>query len=320
MRSYGLCPPLFRRLAAAALALACGVFPAVADEIQYPVGSSIGLKPPPGLRLSGTAPGFHDPDNKVSMLLLELPRAAYMQIVSSMTTAAAEKRGVTVDRRETLFTAAGAAVLSAGHDSREQSRKWMMVALLPKLTALVSVEIPDAARELYPDSAIREALASLSERPPPIEEQLGLLPYRIEDRAGFRVVAVLNRSTVILTEGPDDDLHAVEQPHVIIGVAPSLPGQADDRARLAQVAFNNLPGLVDRRITASEMLRLEGRPVHEIRAEARDFMTKTPVSVVQWMRFGSTAYVHIVAVTKRDNWSRDFPKFRAVRDGIEPVR
>jgi hypothetical protein len=319
MRNNRLHRSLTRGLAAGLITVSCGLA-AMAAEVQYPVGSSIGLKPPPGLRLSGTAPGFHDPDNQVSMLLLELPRAAYLQIEATMSTAAAKERGVSLDRRETLFTNAGAAVLSAGDDSRDRSRKWMMVALLPKFTALVSVEIPDAARKLYSDSAIRAALASLTERAAPIEEQLSLLPYRIEDRAGFRVVAVLNRSTVILTDGPQDDLHAVEQPHIVIGIAPNLPGQADDRARLAQVAFNNLPGFVDRRVTASEMLRVEGQPVHEIRADARDFKTKTPVSVVQWMRFGSTAYVHIVAVTKRDNWSRDFPKFRAVRDGIQPVR
>jgi hypothetical protein len=319
MSRYRLHRSLVRWLAAGAMTAACSLA-AAAAEVQYPIGSSIGLKPPPGLHLSGEAPGFRDPDNKVSILLLELPRAAYLQIEASMSTAAAKERGVSLDRRETLFTDAGPAIVSAGDDSRDRSRKWMMVALLPKITALVSVEIPDAARKLYPDAAIREALASLTERTAPIEEQLSLLPYRIEDRAGFRVAAVLNRSTVVLTDGPQDDLHAVEQPHIVIGIAPNLPGQADDRARLAQIAFNNLPGFVDRRITASEMLRVEGQPVHEIRADARDFKTRTPVSVVQWIRFGSTAYMHIVAVTKRDNWSRDFPKFRAVRDGIQPKR
>jgi hypothetical protein len=68
------------------------------------------------------------------------------------------------------------------------------------------------------------------------------------------------------------------------------------------------------------MLRLDGHPVHEIRAEARDITSGKPVSVVQWMRFGQNAYVQMVAVTMPDNWSRDFPKFRAVRDGIQPKR
>jgi hypothetical protein len=311
---------LIRWFAACILVGACGVVAARADDVKFPVGSSIGLIPPPGLELSGTAPGFRDADNKVSILLLELPRAAYLQVEASMSTEAAKTRGIVVDRRETLFTDAGTAVLSAGDDTDDKSRKWMMVALLPKLTALVSVQIPDAARKLYPDDVIRKALGSLTERPTPIAEQLGLVPYKLDELSGFRVVAVLNRSTVVLTDGPEDDLHAINQPHIVIGIAPSTPGNTDDRARLAQTAFNSLPGFVERRVTVSEMLRLDGQQVYEIRADALDYNTKTPVSVVQWMRFGQNAYLQILAVTKRDNWSRDFPKFRAVRDGVQARR
>ena len=311
---------LIRWLAAALTAAACSAVPAQADDVQFPVGSSIGLVPPPGLKPIEQQPGFFDAENKVSMLLLELPLAAYTQVESSMSTEAAKKRGVIVDRRETLFTDAGTAVLSAGDDKRENMRKWMMVALLPKVTALVSVQVPDAARKLYPDAAIRKALASLTARPTPIAEQLSLVPYTLDELAGFRVIAVLNRSTVILTDGPEDDLHAIEQPHMVVGIAPSVPGQTEDRARLAQLAFNNLPGFVDRRVTVAEMLRVDGQPVYEIRADALDFKTKTPVSVVQWMRFGQNAYMHMIAVTPREHWSRDFPKFRAVRDGIQPRR
>ena len=311
---------LIRWLAAGAIAAACGTAPATAAEVQFPVGSSIGVIPPAGLRLDGTNPGFHDPDNKVSMLLLELPRSAYTRVEASMATTAAKEHGITVDFREVLFTDAGTAVLSAGEDTRANARKWMMVALLSNVTALISVQIPHAARERYPDAAIRAALASLTEREPPIAELLGLLPYRLADMADFRVVAVLNRSTVILTKGPRDDMRAIEQPHLVIGIAPSIAGQASDRSRLAEIAFGNLPGFLDRRVTAAEMLRVDGQPVHEIRAEARDAMTGAPVSVVQWLRFGQNAYVQLVGVTARDNWSRDFPKFRAVRDGIASKR
>jgi hypothetical protein len=312
--------PLIRWLAAFVLAAACSVAAARADDVKFPVGSSIGLIPPPGLKMSGAAPGFHDPENKASILLLELPLAAYLQVEAAMASEAAKKRGIIVDRRETLFTDAGPAVLSAGDDTRENMRKWMMVALLPKITALVSVQIPDAARKLYPDDVIRKALGSLAVRPTPIAEQLSLVPYKLDELAGFRAVAVLNRSTVVLTDGPEDDLHAIDQPHIVIGIAPSVPGKTDDRARLAQLAFNSLPGFIDRRVTVSEMLRVDGQQVYEIRADALDFKTKTPVSVVQWIRFGGNAYLHILAVTKRDNWRRDFPKFRAVRDGIQPRR
>jgi hypothetical protein len=295
---------------------------AQAADVQFPTGSSIGLDPPPGLTLGFTPqpPGFYDADSKVSIVLLELPPGVYLQVESSMTTAAAKEQGILVDRREIMFTDAGPALVSAGEDTRQQARKWMLAAQLPHATAVVSVQIPEAARQRYPDDAVRAALASLTTRTVPAEEQLSLLPYRIEDLAGFRLIRVVNRSTAILTDGPRDDMRAVDQPHIVIGIAPSIAGQSSDRERLAHAAFNGLAGFAERRITTSEMLRLDGQPVHEIRAEARDATSGAPVSVVQWLRFGQNAYLHIVAVTKRDNWARDFPKFRAVRDGIQPRR
>jgi hypothetical protein len=299
------------------MGVAAGAVPALAAEVQYPAGNSIGVVPPPGLRAIGNGPGFHDPAHHVTMLLLELPRGAYNQLESSLTTDAAKQHGIVIDHRETLFTDAGAATVSAGTDPQQHVRKWMMVALLPTLTAVVSVQIPEAARDRYPDSAIRASLASLTARPPPVKELIELLPYKLADLSGLRIVTIVNRNTVILTDGPNDDLGAIDQPHLVIGIA-AASAKAGDRARLAQVAFANIPGFVDRRVTVSEMLRVDGQAVHEIRAEARDARSGRPVTLVQWLRFGQSAYVHIVGVTEKENWARDFPRFRAVRDGIEP--
>jgi hypothetical protein len=291
--------------------------PAGAAEVKFPFGSSIGLAPPPGLQATASPPGFADAANNVTMLMLELPHGAYMRVEGAMGTEAAKQQGIIVDTREMLFTEAGPALLSAGSDTRENMRKWMLVAQLPNGTAVVSVRIPDAALARYPDAVVRAALASLTERPVPVAELLTLLPYTLEDLAGFRVVTVLQRNTVVLTEGPRDDAGAVDQPHMIIGAGPSSPVPADDRARFAQTVFANLPGFVERRITMSEMLRLDGQPVHEIRADARNAITGDPVVLVQWLRFASNSHMRIVAVTTKDRWNRDFPKFRAIRDGIE---
>jgi hypothetical protein len=305
-------------LAGGVLAVACSVVPVAAAGVRYPVGSSIGLAPPPGLRPVGTAPGFYDPDNKASIALLELPFAAYAQAANAMTTAAAKARGIAVDLRETLFTDAGAALVSAGEDSQQKMRKWMMVVSLPRFTALVTVQIPDAARAHYPDSSIRDALASLTVRPEPITEELGLLPYKLGDLAGFRVVTILNRSTVILTEGPSDESRVVDQPHLVVSIGPGAPTEANDRARLAHIAFDRVPGFVNRRITTSEMLRVDGHPVYEIRADARDAATGADVAALQWLWFGRNAFLQIFGVTAKDHWNRDFPRFRAIRDGIQP--
>ena len=58
---------------------------------------------------------------------------------------------------------------------------------------LIKVDVPDAARAVYSDAAIRQALASVTFRPAPIQEQLGLLPFKLGEMAGFRVVKVTSR-------------------------------------------------------------------------------------------------------------------------------
>ena len=47
--------------------------------------------------------------------------------------------------------------------------------------------------------------------------------------------------------------------------------------------------------------------------------TKTPVTLVQWIRFsaGGTS-LRIIASAPRDQWAAAFTRFRAVRDGIQP--
>ena len=42
------------------------------------------------------------------------------------------------------------------------------------------------------------------------------------------------------------------------------------------------------------------------------------VTLVQWLRFGGGAYVRMIGMAPKDEWSKVFPRLRAVRDGIEP--
>ena len=181
-----------RWLMAATMAAAGAIAPVQAAEVQFPTGSRIGLVPPPGLTVSVTPPGFHDPENKVAVLMVELPPAAYAQLESMMTTEAAEKQGIIVDRRETLFTDAGAALLSSGEDTRANVHKWMLLALLPGFTALVSVQVPPFARERYPDAPASGAdvddhrMGFLSrQRYCFLNDELGLLPWYQYVRSDF---------------------------------------------------------------------------------------------------------------------------------------
>ena len=73
----------------------------------------------------------------------------------------------------------------------EVNRKWFLLTRDGDMTALVTVQVPAQASEGYSDAAIREALKTVTFRPVPLEEQLGLLPFRIGDLAGFQVSRVI---------------------------------------------------------------------------------------------------------------------------------
>jgi hypothetical protein len=68
----------------------------------------------------------------------------------------------------------------------------------------------------------------------------------------------------------------------------------------------------------SEPLRIDGMAGYETRIDAISGRDNTPVSVVQWLRFGGQSALRIIGSAPRDQWSSAFPRFRAVRDGIHP--
>lgn len=127
---------------------------------------------------------------------------------------------------------------------------------------------------------------------------------------------VLPEGAVVLTDGPRDD-QAVEQPHLIASVSAGGPDQSGDRATFAQRLLTATPGFIDMRLTGSEPMRIGGRPGHEVRAEARDPASGAAVQMIQWVRFGGGGFLRIVGFATKQRWAEAYPRFRAVRDGIE---
>jgi hypothetical protein len=291
--------------------------PAFADETQFPKGFRVGLVPPAGLVLSGNFVGFEDSERKVTIGLFEFPAQAYYGIEAMIFRESASLQ-IVVDRRELLPLAGGMGVLVSGHGEIEglPYRKWLLVTSGPDITAVVRAQAPDDSKETYPDAAMRASLASVALRPPPLDEQLSLLPFQLDELAGFRVMRVLPEGAIVLTDGPRDD-QAVEQPHLIASVSSGGPDQSGDRATFAQRLLTATPGFIDMRLTGSEPMRISGRPGHEVRAEARDAVTGAQVQMIQWLRFGSGGFLRIVGFATKARWAEAYPRFRAVRDGIE---
>jgi hypothetical protein len=290
--------------------------PAFGAEPVFPPGSRIGLEPPGDLKPSTRFPGFEDIDRKAAVTILELPANAYAELARAAN--ATEQRGITDVKREDFSFRDGSGLLVTGHVQINDVtlHKWILLATAgadKDFTVLINVEVPESARAVYSDAVIRQALASVTFRPMPIQEQLGLLPFKLGQLAGFRVMQVLAQGGVILTEGPTDDLS--KQPYVIVSVGQGSPEQPDDRAMFARDMLSSAP-LRDIRVLSADTMRIGGLPGYEIRAQAKG-INDEPIMVAQWLRFSGGNFLRVVGIGRKDDWDALFTRFRALRDGID---
>jgi hypothetical protein len=153
----------------------------------------------------------------------------------------------------------------------------------------------------------------------PVDEQLGLLPFKVTDLGSFKNLHTLTPGAAILLSDGGEEAPIDAASFMVIGTVAAGPIAPEDRDRFAREAAGTIPGLRDGRITMSEPVRIDGSPGYETRIEATSGKPGTPVSVVQWLRFGATnSVMRIIGSAPRDQWESAFPRFRAVRDGIHP--
>ena len=308
-------------LGPAALILALlAAAPAAAADAVFPAGSRVGIAPPGEMQPSRSFQGFEDRTQGGVILIVELPGLAYPDLEKAMTADALGKQGLVVEKREPFAIDNGKAILVTGRQEAggNRLRKWVLLASVSDVAALVTVQISEAAAKNYPDEAIKTALASLSVRTTPLAEQMELLSFRLDELAGFRIARVTPPNAVLLTDGPQDDIDTTKQSHLVVAIGPGGPEQAGDRGEFARQAMSAVPGFKEMRITSAEPMRLNGQQGYEVRADAKNNKTDVPVTIVQWLRFGSGGFMRMVGVAPKDTWSEAFPRFRAIREGVTP--
>ncbi len=315
------------RLSALFAILALAVFapPAFADEVVFPIGSRVGLAPPPGMTTSENFYGYEDRANQAGIVMVPLPPDAYAELERTIGPDALKKQGLALESREPMTLSTGKAFLVIGRQEIDKvwTRKLILVASMPMATVLVTTQIPETVRDRYPDSVIRTALHSLTLRPTvPVEEQLAMVPFKVGDMAGFKVAGVIPGRAVMLGEPVDENATAPAPgqrpiaPHIFVAVAPGGPAQTADREAFARDVFGSVPNLKGIRITNSESMRISNQQGHQIMATAQD-PTGADVTVVQWLRFGGGAYLQLVGIAPTGVWRDAYARFRTVRDGIE---
>ena len=293
----------------------------------FPIGSRVGLVPPPGMVASKAFPGFMDPDKNAGIVIRVMPPNAYATMKDSLADDTLKKQGFTVEKRETMQLTIGKADVIVGNElspEKKPFRKWLLLVANSDLTAAVSVQVP-ANDTVYTDAVVRTALASLTLRDKvPDTDYLAVLPFKVGDTGGFRIGNVIPGRALLLVDAP-------AYPHMIattglpeyaynarfiVTAAPGGPSDPGQRANMARDAFNSIDGIKDRQVTMAEPVRINGQEAFETVASAKDASTGGKVMVVQWLRFGNGAFLQMIGVSRAEIWDKELPRLRTIRDGI----
>src|ERR1700704_3822466 len=224
--------------------------PAFAAEPVYPPGLRIGLVPIEGLVISKTFPGFEPEDHGVRVLVAELPPAAFGEVENAFKTHSFPG-GANAIKPESLKTSAGEGfyTVESAKDGADAVRRFSMIVSGGTFSGYVAAQVPESATKTYSDDAVRQMFASTVVRKEvPVEEQLGLLPFKITELSGFKTVRTLAPGAALLFADGNEETGIEAQPYMVIGTIASAPTQPEDRGRFAQQAAGQIPGLRDGRI------------------------------------------------------------------------
>jgi hypothetical protein len=285
----------------------------------FPPGSRIGIVPPPGMTPSDRFQGFEDRPRGALLVVTELSLQSFVKVEKDFSDEQMRAGGMELIARETIETPGGPAQLIGARQMENgvAMRKWALLTRTDDMTAIVVAALPETAKTVYTDAVLRAALASTFIRAKLApDDMLAVLPYRLGDLGGFRLLRATPDGTAVFTFGPNDTTLPVEQPYFMVApraVEPPQPSERDNFARRALTTFLNRPDL---RVVTSEQIRVGGLPGHEIVAESEDDRTKDPLMMVQWLRFGTGGLVQMFGVARKDQWADVLPRMRAVRDGF----
>ena len=306
------------RLLFAVALFVTAICPAFAADPIFPPGMRVGMTPLVGLIRAKSFVGFETEDQSVKVLVTELPAEAYGEVMNAFR---ANPTGTSGIKPESIETAAGLAYYTAesAKDGATNVRRYSMILPGGTFSGYVAVQVPENATKIYSDDAVRQMFASaVIRKEVPVEEQLGLIPFKISELSDFKNVRTLAPGAAIILADGDEATGFEPKPFMVIGVIGATPAQPEDRGRFAQQAATTIPGVRDARITMSEPIRIDGMPGYETRIDATSGKDNTAVSVVQWLRFGGPSSLRIIGSAPREQWPKAFPRFRAVRDGIQP--
>src|SRR5450432_136409 len=240
---------------------------AFAADTVFPPGVRVGMTPLVGLARAKSFVGFETEDQSVKVLVAELPAEAYGEVMSAFKANPAGTGGI---KPESIETSAGLAYYTAENakDGANNVRRYSMILPGGAFSGYIAVQVPENASKIYTDDAIRQMFASAAGRKQvPVEEQLGLLPFKISELGDFKNVRTLAVGSAVLLADGEENSSVEVTPFMVLSLMGSAPAQPDDRGRFAQETAISIPGVREARMTMSEAVRIQGMPGYETRID-----------------------------------------------------
>src|SRR5258708_3538462 len=196
-----------RSLFGAFAVVVLAITPALAANPIFPINSRVGLVPPAGFVPSAKFPGFENPELNAAILMVELPAEAFAELEKGFTNEALKGRGMTVAAREAITIADGRGLFVAGPQESGGQKRYeaVMIATTSGIATVISVQMLEATHATLTDAMLRDSLKTMAVRKEvPDAERLAVLPYKLGNLAGFRIIPSGRGRAAVLTEGPDD--------------------------------------------------------------------------------------------------------------------
>src|ERR1700692_3876137 len=207
MQTQWIIMKIIRLMSAIALLLATAGLasrPAFAADTVFPPGIRVGMTPLVGLSPAKSFVGFETEDHDVKVLVAELPPEAYGEVMNAFKSNPAGAGGI---KPESIETSAGVAYYTAetAQDGATTVRRYSMILPGGTFSGYVAVQVPENASKIYSDDAVRQMFASaVLRKQVPVEEQLGLMPFKVSELGNFRNVRTLAPGAAVILADNDE--------------------------------------------------------------------------------------------------------------------
>ena len=286
------------------------------DLVMVP-GTSVSLSPPPDFILSEQFSGFVNPDDFSSIVLTEMPQAAYGELADIFSsspeaiTAAFAERGITLDVETVSDIQIGEIQTSLVSGTQQVDGLVIdkyFTLLGEESTVLLTFNVI-APSQLSEADVIQTIQSIELNSPPSVEEKAAELPFTFEVAEPFQIFDVLAGSAVLLSPNGEPDPSG-EAPLVIIASSLSAVVVSDQAAFAAQL-LQQTDGFVDVNITDNSPVTFADGEGYLTQATRQD------TTVFQYLRILPDGYyIRLVVTGNSTDLDAVMPAIQSIQSSV----